>query len=589
MALGRAACVCLLVCAAAHRAQLLDSAAPTVSLPGLGSASGTVLTSFHGKPFSAFFSLPYAHPPLERFKYTTLWDDEWTEDPYDATRLRARCPQSSMISSSSSGSEDCLHVSVYSPLLDLSNVTDTESWKGRPVMVFIHGGGYYEGEAALYMPSKLLDRDVVVAVLQYRLGTLGFLYSGTAEAPGNMGLHDQILAIRWVHKHIRSFGGDPGLVTVFGQSAGGASTSLLMTSPEMFPDKNNDEDLVQHFIPMSGSCLEYWTIDHDPYNNFIKQADAAGCTSGTPDARVACMREKTMDELVAASVAVSDADTKAGGLGFIGQIPVVQAALEGRGLPIVIREDPLQAVKAGRFLQKPVMMGSVRDEGSLVMGIFYGEFLIQNGLENDTNFLEFGLLPTLTESFGIEDGTNSVSNAFELGFFPDDANRGNWSEVVGGLVDLTGMLFLKSGLWTLAHRMRDYNEDLPIYFYSFEYDSDNSLYPFEVTNATSFPIEGGVSHADDLLYLFNLPAYFNAEEARMVDRMTQLYANFARYGNPTPPEEEEQWAQWSPRWQAFTAHGKEFHILDDPMESAVDFTSRWNYNKYGYPHHANSP
>jgi len=578
-----------LLSVATARADPTAPTAPSVSLPDLGTALGTSLTSFHGRPFSAFLSLPYAHPITKekRYQYTTIWNDApWPEEgTYDASRFRARCPQASMLGEFSSGSEDCLHISVYTPLLDLSETTE-----GLPVMVFIHGGGYYEGEATLYMPSKLMDRDVVVAVVQYRLGTFGFLYSETTDAPGNMGLHDQILAIRWVKQYISHFGGNPDLVTVFGQSAGGASTSLLMTSPLMFPENNGNQDLVQHFIPMSGSCLEYWTIDHDFKENFIKQADAAGCQSGDNAERVECMRDKSVETLVMAAAAVSAADTKAGGLGFAGQIPVVQSSLlEAEGVELVLAEPPLEAVTGGRYLQRPVMMGSVRDEGSMVMGIVYTDYLKENQLENDTNFLEFGLLPMISRSFGIDDDTNSVANSYEIGFFPDNIDHGNWSQVIGGFVDLAGMLFLKSGLWTLAHHMVDVNSEVPVFFYSFEFDSDDSLFAFTVEDGGQVPWLGGISHADDLLYLFNLPGYFNETETIMVDRMTALYANFAKYGDPTPPEESSDWSQWTPQWQPFSPHGKAFHLLDLPMRASEDFTTRWNYNKYGYPHRTQNP
>jgi len=558
---------------------------PTVTLPVLGTAEGKFLTTLFGKTFSAFHALPYAKYPYTRFRYTEIWDDEeWTEKPYDASRLRDRCPQGSYIASGSSGHDNCLHVSVYTPLLDLSDMTEA-SWKGRPVMIFIHGGSYTTGEATLYMPSKLMDRDVVVAVVQYRLGTLGFLYSGTDEAPGNAGLHDQILAIRWVHKYIQHFGGDPGLTTIFGQSAGGASTSLLMTSPLMFPDANGGEDLAHRFIPMSGSALEYWTLDSDPEEGFRKQVEGAGCQD-KPDkaAMVKCMEELSLDELVHAAGKVSHEDNVAGGLGFTGQVPVVQDSPElGPGLPRVLREHPAEAVKEGRFLQAPVMTGSVRDEGSMVMGIVYGSFLKPNGYQNDSNFLEFQMLNALSQTFGIQDETYSVANAFEKSFFPDNVNLANWTQTAGPLIDLAGMLFLKSGLWTLAHRMASYDPSLPLFFYSYEYETDDSLFEFMVSAGSEVPFLGGITHADDLLYLFNLPGYFDAQEKEMVTKITTLYANFAKYGDPTPPE-EDNWTQWSPRWPRFTLEGKMIHVIDREMRPEFDFATRWNYNKYGYPH-----
>lgn len=105
----------------------------------------------------------------------------------------------------------------------------------RPVMIFIHGGGYELCASADYhdysLSGTLPLKDVIVVTINYRLGVFGFLTTGDDVCRGNFGLWDQILALKWVQKHIASFGGDADNVTLFGQSAGGASTDLLSLSP----------------------------------------------------------------------------------------------------------------------------------------------------------------------------------------------------------------------------------------------------------------------------------------------------------------------------------------------------------------------
>ena len=97
-------------------------------------------------------------------------------------------------------------------------------------MVFIHGGAFILGTYAANNPNYLLDEDIVLVNIHYRLGVLGFMCLDLPTSPGNMGLMDQILALQWVNKHIRHFGGDPDKVTLFGQSAGSVSISYLMMS-----------------------------------------------------------------------------------------------------------------------------------------------------------------------------------------------------------------------------------------------------------------------------------------------------------------------------------------------------------------------
>ena len=96
-------------------------------------------------------------------------------------------------------------------------------------MVWIHGGGFTMGSASMFDGSALAAYEgVVVVQVQYRLGLLGFLSTGDHHIPGNMGLMDQVEGLRWVQEHIHNFGGDPGAVTIFGESAGGVSVSLLV-------------------------------------------------------------------------------------------------------------------------------------------------------------------------------------------------------------------------------------------------------------------------------------------------------------------------------------------------------------------------
>uniref|UniRef100_A0A6A7G1B5 Liver carboxylesterase 1-like n=1 Tax=Hirondellea gigas TaxID=1518452 RepID=A0A6A7G1B5_9CRUS len=570
--------------------EVTGSDGPRVTVDGLGIAQGRILHTPFGKPFSAFHSIPYAHKP-DRFQYPVIFDDTyWTgsmDEPYDATYFRGRCPQSSLISDVVSGDEDCLQVSVYSPIM---NFTEGPPAELLPVMVFIHGGSYMTGEAMFYMPSKLLDREVVVVVLQYRLGTLGFLYSGTIDAPGNMGLMDQITALRWVQKYISNFGGDPGLVTLFGQSAGGASTSLLQISDLIRGEnKNNDgEDLVHQFIPMSGSALEYWTIDNNIREDFITQVESTGCdTNGMEKDMVDCMKALTLDEVVIASLKVFMHDRMTGGLGFLGQCPVVQDALlddpDAEDLELVIIEQPLKSLRAGHFLQVPTMAGAVRDEGLMVVGVIYDYILEKNGLENNTFFMQFEALPLLAKAFGIHDPTNAVANSFRLAYMPENEVIDNWDIMSGPLVDLSGVLFVKSGTWTLAHRMHMQNNSVPVFIYSFEFESDDSIFDWIFIDNPDMPIHSGVCHADDLLYLFNMPSYQNDRELEMARRMSTLYYNFARYGNPTPEEvadEPGQWQEFTKEWIPYSADGQEFMLLQDDFTMQKDFTTRWNYNKY---------
>ena len=99
-----------------------------------------------------------------------------------------------------------------------------------PVMVWFHGGGFTSGQASMYGPEHLLDKDVILVTVNYRLGPLGFFTLGNEEVPGNQGMWDQYEGLQWVQNNIKSFGGNPSRVTIFGESAGGWSVTNHLAS-----------------------------------------------------------------------------------------------------------------------------------------------------------------------------------------------------------------------------------------------------------------------------------------------------------------------------------------------------------------------
>lgn len=166
-----------------------------------------------------------------------------TADGSSCTQTRSLDPDSVV-----NGNEDCLFVNVYTP--PLSRIPET----GLSVMVWIHGGAWLSGSNnhLLYGPDYLLNHDVVLVTVNYRVGVLGFMSSETIDCPGNFGLKDQVEALRWVKNHISSFGGNPDSVTIFGESAGGASVSYLLQSEK-------SRGLFHRAIPQSGTIFNSWS------------------------------------------------------------------------------------------------------------------------------------------------------------------------------------------------------------------------------------------------------------------------------------------------------------------------------------------
>ncbi|OXB84032.1 UNVERIFIED_CONTAM: hypothetical protein H355_015543 [Colinus virginianus] len=187
---------------------------------------------------NVFLGLPFAKPPVGPLRFSEPQPPEPWRGVRDATSYPPMCLQNKEIGQFFSDavtnrkekvrlqmSEDCLYLNIYTPV-------STESQEQLPVFVWIHGGGLVFGAASTYDGSALAAFDnVVVVTIQYRLGIVGYFSTGDKHARGNWGYLDQVAALQWIQENIVHFGGDPGSVTIFGESAGGISVSALILSP----------------------------------------------------------------------------------------------------------------------------------------------------------------------------------------------------------------------------------------------------------------------------------------------------------------------------------------------------------------------
>ncbi|TRY95333.1 hypothetical protein DNTS_034096 [Danionella cerebrum] len=207
---------------------------------------------------NGYLAVPFAKPPAGPLRMARPEPAGKWEGVRDATKQPPMCLQDRQVSlvelkflsmdvEVPEVSEDCLYLNVYTP------VNPGEDGE-LPVMVWIHGGGLSLGSASVYDGSVLAAyQDVVVVLVQYRLGLLGFLSTGDERAPGNFGFLDQVAALQWVQENIHSFGGDPGSVTIFGESAGGISVSTLDALKKCKCNGSSSAEIVDCIMRMSKS------------------------------------------------------------------------------------------------------------------------------------------------------------------------------------------------------------------------------------------------------------------------------------------------------------------------------------------------
>lgn len=299
----------------------------------------------------AFLGIPYAAPPVGERRFRAPEPHACWDGVRPAVEYGRGCPQI-LPSGSRVGSEDCLFANVWTP---------TTATTKRPVMVFIHGGAYefgsgsqdlvLEGTGNLYEGRTLAaEHDAIVVTFNYRLGALGFLAHPalSAEDPngssGNYGTLDQIALLQWIQTNIGAFGGDPDRVMVFGESAGGLSTCLLMATPLA-------RGLFHAAIIESGGCQ----VASQPsrFAQGERVADTLDCDNGTDAETAACMRQRSAFDYVVRVAA-----------GVTGPEPSrMWEMLHGPNIDgHVFVEPPLVTLREGRGANVPVIVGSNADE-----------------------------------------------------------------------------------------------------------------------------------------------------------------------------------------------------------------------------------
>ncbi|XP_022901163.1 cholinesterase isoform X2 [Onthophagus taurus] len=216
---------------------------------------GTEFTEREQGVTSVFLGIPYAQPPIAEGRFRPpRWHKGWQN--IQAVDFGPACPQPTMYTGAQNGirdmHEDCLYLNIYTPTTEIVPMK-------YPVMVYIHGGDFIRGASNLF-PGHIMATfyKVVVVTFNYRLGALGFLSTGDINSPGNYGILDQAMALKWIHENVDNFNGDRNSITLFGPGAGAASAGLLMVNPAT-------RNIVTQVIAQSGSALADWAFINDKY------------------------------------------------------------------------------------------------------------------------------------------------------------------------------------------------------------------------------------------------------------------------------------------------------------------------------------
>ncbi|XP_058801480.1 esterase E4-like isoform X1 [Phymastichus coffea] len=508
---------------------------------------------------AGFLGLPYAQPPVGdlRFENPQPWIKKWNHTR-NATKDGSMCLQVTE-KRIVVGDEDCLYLNVFTPTITKNqNIT---ARKKLSVIAFIHGGAFNEGSSnsTLYAPTYLLDHEVVLVTMNYRLNVFGFFSTGNDVTPGNYGLKDIAMALRWIHDNIEIFGGDPNSVTLLGLNSGAASAHLLSAS-------KSTEGLFQKLITMSGSATAPWTFHtRDRIRNVSMTvayrlnchnttADFEELGSGDEEIETTTIIQETVDNTendrrIVECLKRADAND----IILAGQLfkwrrnpvcvfgPTLEAEAEGAVLTV----HPTQAP----YRDMPWITGVTDDEGLLkTSDLYLSEQIKAELVQNYDDYL----LPYVLEMENVVSNITTATQAITNFYFKGDATA--------NLIENLTQAFGDGAItWPTYDSLRKQAKNMKsnVYFYLFGYKGS-----FSNTFRPDAPIVMGVAHGDDLNYLF---PYLNVkfadfhisntlDDTTMINIMSEMWTNFAKTGEPS--------ARLTSTWEPYQKHHRYMRIGD---------------------------
>ncbi|XP_059061393.1 juvenile hormone esterase-like [Achroia grisella] len=499
-----------------------------------GSLKGSIYTLLDGSTCYSFKGIPYAQPPIGKLRFKAPLPPLSWKGVYEAKEHGPVCPQFDITSQKLiEGNESCLFLNVYTKCL--------RSPKKSPVMVFIHGGAFTSGSgnSDVFGPDYLLQHDVVLVTINYRLEVLGFLSLDIPEVPGNAGMKDQVAALKWVRENIAEFGGDPDNVSIFGESSGSGAVACHMMS-------QMSKGLFHKVIAQSGTSIDDWAVGKDHVARAFRAGKVLGKDTDNVYELLEFLQSVPAIDLAGLTFKTETDEEKLRGLP-VHFIPVVEKRF-GK-VESFLNEKPLDILLTGKTNKVPLLIGYNSAEGLFMLADHLKKVEIRNKnpeylvpreisqkVSQDTYTKEFGVR---IKNFYV--GNNDFSN-----------------DTAEAIVNLHTDLNFAYSVHRFIHLYTASNQ--PIYQYVFNYVTDMNF----VKISLGLTQMKGAAHADDLFYLFynggTKNVYEKQERARqIVYKVTKLWTDFARTGNPTPQNID------GVKWEPYTRTGRQYMKLEEPL------------------------
>ncbi|CAG7645706.1 unnamed protein product [Allacma fusca] len=525
----------------------LDLSTSVVVETKSGQLRGNLRHSRNGARYNAYLGIRYAEEP-ERFQIAKP-AKPWSGIK-DADRYGSSCPQITLLKVVM-GHEDCLFLNVFQPTEERC----TEFLK-LPVLFHIHGGAFKQGSGKDYGPKYLMDECIVYVSINYRLGALErhylcivqcFLTTDDGVIPGNLGLKDTLLALKWTRENIEHFRGDPDSITINGISAGGASVSHFLASPAA-------KGLFHRAIAQSGSSLNDWAVVYDPKTRARRLAEQLGCNNTEISSELKnCLLSMDLKAIVREQDSITRwifDDVTFG--------PVIEPADS---------EDPFQTehpyvrLKRGDVNRVPLITGNTKDEGILFHAI---EIKSNNAAQKDINNNWHEMAPLILQYDYLnvsKEVRNRISDQIRAFYFQ---NRTLNQAGIESLINLESDRNFNAGTYEEALL---YSKYAPVYHYAMTFTGAFSL----TTLLLGLPYIA-VSHGHDAQFLFKTSFFVpepRGDSLKFSKKLIKLWVSFMQSGVPTQNATEDV------TWEQFSEDKQNTHVLDLPsMNSPINEYSK---------------
>ncbi|KAL4825675.1 hypothetical protein H8958_007643 [Nasalis larvatus] len=498
-----------------------------------------------GDSVDIFKGIPFAAPTkaLENPQPHPGW-----QGTLKAKSFKKRCLQATITQDSTYGDEDCLYLNIWVPQ-DRKQVS-----RDLPVMIWIYGGAFLmgSGHGANFLSNYLYDGEeiatrgnVIVVTFNYRVGPLGFLSTGDANLPGNYGLRDQHMAIAWVKRNIAAFGGDPSNITLFGESAGGASVSLQTLSPY-------NKGLIRRAISQSGVAVSPWVIQKNPVFWAKKVAEKVGCPVDDT-ARMAKCLKITDPRALTLAYKLPLAGTEYPVLHYLGFIPVI----DGDFIP----DDPINLYANAADID--YIAGTNNMDGHLFAGVDMPA--INKGNKEVTAEDFYKLVSGLTMTKGVR-GAKTTFDVYTESWAQDPSQENKKKTVVDFETDI--LFLVPTEIAVAQHRANA--KSAKTYNYLFSHPSRMPIYPKWM----------GADHADDIQYVFGkpfaTPLGYRAQDRTVSKAMIAYWTNFAKTGDPNMGH-----SAVPTHWEPYTSENGSYLEITKKMDgSSMKQGLRTNFVRY---------